>query len=124
MNKIFTLISTLALLLVVFPFMKPADAQLVVVEEDFRIVSVDENDNRFAIAKPDADPDVRQNWVYLEHDARLARRHYLGNGAFRDEVIRDDEAIFNILRANRGKVIKVHGGRDWDGSIDASKLWM
>ncbi len=120
MRKFFSLLTLIALLLVTVP----SQAQIIVVEDDFRIVAVDFDDNRFAVARPEADPDVRQNWVYLENDIRLSYREYMGNGAFRDNVVTNKREILNILASNEGDLIKVHGGRDFDGSIDASKIWM
>jgi len=101
-----------------------ADAQLVVVEERFRIVDVDDTENRIAIAKPDADPNVRQNWVYLDPDTKASARRYYGDGAFKDMVFYDAERIIDAAQAREGELFKVNGGRDWDGSIDADKIWL
>ncbi len=117
----FKLATVLSLFLILM--LQPSSAQLIVVENDFRIVSVDQSENRIGIAMPDADPNVRQNWLYLEDDVRLSIRQNVG-GAFRDRVYTDKNIIFNVMRANRGQLMTIHGGRDWDGSIDASKIWM
>lgn len=121
-KTLYSIGAALALLLIVG--IQPSSAQLIVVENDFRIVSVDQDDNRIGIAQPDADPKVRQNWLYLEDDVRLSIRESIGGGAFRDAVYTDKNVIFNVMRKNKGQLIKIHGGRDWDGSIDASKIWM
>ena len=100
-----------------------AQAQLVVVEDTFRIVEVDHTQNRIGIAKPDADPNVRQNWLYIEPDTKAATRHYSG-GYFRDRVYTGTETIVDLAEMHEGQLFKVNGGRDWDGSIDASKIWL
>lgn len=100
-----------------------AQAQLLYVTGKYRVVSVDHSDNRFAVALPDADPNERQNWVYIEDDTRMAVREYYPNGTFRDRII-TSEGILDVLSRHVGEVVKVHGGRDWDGSIDAKALWM
>jgi hypothetical protein len=102
---------------------QPAEAQLVVVEDTYRIVEVDDQENRIGIAKPDADPNVRQNWVYVEADTKAAARHYQ-NGLFHDRVYSDTEQIIDLAEMHEGELFKLNGGRDWDGSIDASKIWL
>lgn len=99
-----------------------AEAQLVVVEEKFRIVDVDQFEKRIAIAKPDANPDVRQNWVYVDSETRGSVRNYTPNGYFRDRQL-SPQQILRTAESHEGELIKVHGGRDWDGSIDAKTVW-
>ena len=101
----------------------PADAQLVLVESKYRIVDVDKFENRIAVALPDTDPDVAQTWVYIKRDTRGSMRTYTSNGAFRDEIL-TPEGILRAAERREGELIKINGGRDWDGSIDAKSVWM
>lgn len=100
----------------------PAEAQLVLVDEPFRIVSVDKDKNRIGIAKPDAKPNVRQNWVYLDLDTRGSYRQYIPSaGAYRDKVLNANQ-VLNVAASNRGQLMNVKGGRDWGGSIKAKTI--
>jgi len=58
---------------------QPAEAQLVLVNSRYRIVTVDRADQRVGVALPDADPDVRQSWVYIKPSTRISYRRYLEN---------------------------------------------
>ncbi len=102
---------------------EPAQAQLVMVESQYRIVEVDRAENRIGIALPDADPKERQNWVYIKKDTTASMRQSLGNGAFRDEAMTPN-GVLDAAESRRGGLIKINGGRDFDGSIDAKKVWM
>ena len=100
-----------------------AEAQLIVVEDTYRIVEVDDQENRIGIANPDANPNVTQNWVYVEADTKASARQYT-NGLFSDRVYTDTEQIIDLAELHEGELFKLNGGRDWDGSIDASKIWL
>jgi hypothetical protein len=100
-----------------------ADAQLVTVESQYRIVEVDRGENRIGIALPDASPNERQNWVYIKPDTAGSMRQYMGNGTFRDESMTPN-GILNAAEGRVGGLMKLEGGRDFDGSIDAKKIWM
>ncbi len=78
----------------------PADAQMILVESKYRVVDVDKFENRIRVALPEDD-----------------------NGPFSDQVL-GPEAILNAAAAREGQLIRVHGGRDWDGSINAKSVWM
>lgn len=99
------------------------EAQVLTVESQYRIVEVDTHENRIGIALPDANPNERQNWVYIESDTNGSMRHYLGNGTFRDEAMTPN-GILKAAQSRVGELMKIEGGRDFDGSIDASKVWM
>ena len=99
------------------------EAQLVSVESQYRIVEVDRMENRIGIALPDASPNERQNWVYIKSDTRGSMRQYMGNGTFRDEHM-SPNGVLNAAESRVGGLIKINGGRDFDGSIDAKKIWM
>lgn len=96
-------------------------AQILMVTGEYRVTHVDRAEQRLGIALRDADPNVRQNWVYVKADTKIVRRLFMGDGAFKDEVMTWNE-FFDY--AKKGTLIKVHGGRDWDGSIDAKKIWL
>lgn len=100
-----------------------ANAQLLLVTDRFRVVSVDQAEQRIGVARPDDNPKVRQTWVYLKPDTVMVRRSYDRAGYFKDEFITYN-AMYEVLRNHKGKLIKIHGGRDWDSSIDAKKIWM
>lgn len=102
---------------------EPVQAQLVMVESQYRIVEVDRAENRIGIALPDADPSQRQNWVYIKPDTTASQRQSLGNGAFRDEAMTPN-GVLDAVESRRGGLIKINGGRDFDGSIHAKKVWM
>jgi hypothetical protein len=99
------------------------EAQLVSVESKYRIIEVDRAENRIGIALPDASPTERQNWVYIKPDTRGSMRQNLGNGSFRDEVMTPN-GVLNAAESRIGGWMKINGGRDFDGSIDAKKVWM
>ncbi len=101
----------------------PAEAQLVMVESKYRIVEVDRAENRIGIALPDAAPTERQNWVYIKPDTTASMRQNLGNGTFRDEAMTPN-GVLDAAESRLGGLMKVNGGRDFDGSIDAKKVWM
>jgi hypothetical protein len=100
-----------------------AEAQLLTVESQYRIVEVDRFENRIGIALPDANPSERQNWVYIKSETDGSMRHYLGNGTFRDELMTPN-GILDAAESRMGGLMKIQGGRDFDGSIDAKKIWM
>lgn len=116
-------LSAILLLLLFVSCTGPAAAQLLHVDSDYRIVSVDTAQERIGVALPNASPNVRQNWLYVGPDTRGSLRQYLGNGTFRDREIRGEQ-IISAAEHHRGDLLKVYGGRDWDGSIDAHTVWL
>lgn len=101
----------------------PVNAQVVIVDGNYRIVEVDRAENRIGVALPDASPGERQNWVYLKSDTRASRRLTTGDGAYRDEAMNSD-AVLKAAESRIGQMMKINGGRDFDGSINAKKIWM
>ena len=100
----------------------PSAAQLVLVDEPFRIVEVDHAEKRIGVAKPDAKPNVRQNWVYLDLDTKGSYRKYIPSArAYRDVVLSPTQ-VLNVADANKGQIMRVKGGRDWGGSIKAKTI--
>lgn len=99
------------------------EAQLVSVESQYRIIEVDRAENRIGIALPDAPAGERQNWVYIKPDTKASMRQSFGNGMFRDEHMTPN-GVLDAASSRVGGMMKVNGGRDFDGSIDAKKIWM
>lgn len=99
----------------------PAQAQLLSVTGEYQITNVDQAGQRVGIALRDADVNVRQNWVYIKPDTKIVKRNFLPGGVFKDE-----HWTFNgfFEKAKKGMKIKVEGGRDWDKSIHAKKIWL
>ena len=100
----------------------PSAAQLVLVDEPFRIVEVDHAEKRIGIAKPDAKPNVRQNWVYLDLDTKGSYRKYIPSARAYRDVVPTPIQILNVADANKGQIMRVKGGRDWGGSIKAKTI--
>lgn len=114
---------TAAMIMAFFTSVQPAEAQLILVESKYRIVEVDQVENRIGVALPDANPNETQTWVYVKPETRASMREYYGNGTFRDEQL-STNGLMNVVDKREGQLIKVHGGRDWDGSIDAKTIWL
>ena len=99
----------------------PAQAQILMVTGEYRVTDIDRGQQRFGIALREDNPNKRQNWVYVFPDTHVIVRHYLGHGTFRDKVVGYNE-IWGVLQ--KGRKLKVSGGRAWDNSIHAKKIWM
>lgn len=99
----------------------PGQAQLLLVTGEYRVTEVDPAKDQFGVALRDADPNVTQNWVHIDKETTLVVRDYQGDGTFKDITVQGEEA-FKYLAP--GKKLRVHGGRDWDNSIVAKKIWM
>lgn len=99
----------------------PAQAQLLSVTGEYRVTNVDRGHQRVGVALRDADPNVRQNWVYIKPDTKIIKRNFLPGGVFKDEIW-----TFNGFfdQAKKGMKFRVEGGRDWDKSIHAKKIWL
>ena len=111
----------MALLLMGAVWTAPAEAQLLTVTGDYRITDVDKANQRVGIAIREDDPNRRQNWLYIRPDTHINVRRQVGRGAFRDEQV-SWEGAWSVLK--KGRKIRIHGGRDWDGTIVAKKIWM
>lgn len=122
-SKILLTLMVAALLSFVGLKAEPANAQMVLVESKYRVVDVDRVENRIRVALPEDDPKVGQNWVYIDSKTKGAMRLYHGNGTFSDKIL-TPQGILNAASAREGQLIRVHGGRDWDGSINAKSIWM
>lgn len=121
-SKFLSLLATMAVLALALAI-GPVNAQLLVVESRYRVVDVDRTENRIGVALPDANPHETQTWVYIKPDTRASMRTYHGDGYFRDHQLSTTE-LLNAVERREGSLIKIHGGRDWDGSIDAKAVWL
>lgn len=113
----------LYLLLLLVLTLAPGQAQMLTVTGEFRVVDVDPKEQRIGVARVEDDPKLRQNWIYIKQDTVVIQRQQLKDGKFKDEVI-TPEGQWKAFQGHIGKVLRVHGGRDWDGSIDAKNIWM
>ncbi len=112
-------LATLAILLTaLFANATQAQAQLILASGTYRITELNQDKERIGIAQMDANPTVTQNWVYLRLKTKVTKR-FSQNGWLRDENIPVSE-IFSVIE--KGDVIKVNGGRDWNGSITAKDI--
>ncbi len=112
-------LATLAILLTaLFINVPQAKAQLILASGTYRITELNQDKERIGIAQMDANPTVTQNWVYLRLKTKVTKR-FSQNGWLRDENIPVSE-IFSVIE--KGDVIRVNGGRDWNGSITAKDI--
>ncbi len=112
------LLSLLALLALTFP----AQAQLLWVTGDYRVVVVDAERHRIGISLLSAsDQTRRQNWCYLTMNTKLVRKVYDAEGWMREENVPAHD-ILEELKA--GDIVRVNGGRAFDLSITARTIWV
>ena len=97
----------------------PARAQLVNVTDDYYVTELRADKNKIGVAVGKT-RDTR-NWVKVDGNTRVARRVWVTRHSYRDEVI-SQAAMWKFLKP--GKRIKVSGGRDWDQTIVAKKIWL
>ena len=69
--KRFWLLAIFLTLMSLLGIQAKTQAQLILVSEEYRVVVVDRAQQRIGIANCDANPDVRQNWVYLKDKTEL-----------------------------------------------------
>ncbi|MFA5504590.1 MAG: hypothetical protein WC314_03090 [Vulcanimicrobiota bacterium] len=101
---------------------EPAEAQILKVNSKYRIVTVDRPGQRIGVALPKADPRVRQSWVYIRPDTASSMQKHYGNGYYKNHQLSFNE-IFSTAEQRVGQFMSVKGGRDFDGSINAKKVW-
>ncbi|MEW6284040.1 MAG: hypothetical protein AB1758_35835 [Candidatus Eremiobacterota bacterium] len=99
----------------------PAAAQILLVSGSYRVVKVDPEKHRFAVAVPAADPDIRQNWCYLDLSTRMVRRTVDADGWHRDEELEPHQILQALQKGDR---IYLEGGRNWDLSIHAKRIYL
>lgn len=114
------IVLSLASLLLLMVCATPTQAQLVTATGEYRVTNVDRDSQRFGVALTEAQPDKRQNWVYVKATTKFVKRTALGNNTFKEEVLSYD-GFFNTLK--KGDIVRVKGGRGWDGSITAKGVY-
>lgn len=98
-----------------------AQAAILSVTGDYTVTTQVRSRERLGIRLRDADNGGRtQNWLWLKPETRVSVRHFTGNGTYWDEVLNGDQA-WRVLTP--GKNIRVHAGRDWDGTLTAHQIW-
>lgn len=112
---------SLPLLLLLFLAASPAQAQMLSVTGEYRVTDVDRAGQKIGIALRTDDPNKRQNWVYVKPETKIIKRKFLKGGVFQDEVM-SFNGFFDYVK--KGTLLRVQGGRDWDRSIHAKKIWL
>jgi hypothetical protein len=121
MKKIL-LSATLVLLgLTAVPGPRSSQAQILLVTGDYRITELDENNQRFGIALPEAKPDVTQNWCYVDPKTDINRKLTNAQGWTKEDKLNYYQFF---QRAKPGQMVRIHGGRRWDGEISGKTLWL
>lgn len=108
---------TLALILMLAAF-GVAHAQLVLVTAEYYVTEVKQDDSRVGVALHRGD-DTR-NWVHVKFDTKINQRTW-HDGGFTDAII-PPEQFWRVVKP--GMRFKVSGGRAWDQSIVAKKIWI
>lgn len=98
----------------------PSSAQLVLVDNQYYVTELRPGKDVFGVALHRGE--YTKNWVHVRYDTKVSVRHWLSRArGFRDQII-SPRSIFNYLRL--GSRIRVQGGRDWDGSVVARRIWI
>ncbi|MCR4784801.1 MAG: hypothetical protein K6A35_09870 [bacterium] len=120
MRKFSLYLAVLAVVLGMLAVSRPALSQIILMAGEYQVVIVDKAEQRLGIASLDANPDRCQNWIYIKYNTEIFHRVWLDDKDFKVERMEWDEFLATV---KKGTHIRVHGGRDWDGSIDARKIW-
>lgn len=97
----------------------PSQAQLLLVTGDYRITELDEGNQRFGVALPEAKPDVTQNWCYVQPNTDITRKLTNAQGWTKEDKLNYYQFFQN---ARPGQMVRIHGGRRWDGGISGKTL--
>ncbi len=100
---------------------RSADSQILLVSGEYRVVELDKANQRVGVALPEAQPDIRQNWIYLQANTEIIHHQQTDDGWHKDERMTYD-GFFNA--AKPGRLMRVQGGRRWDGGITAKRIKM
>lgn len=109
-------------MLLLIVLIAPVRAQVLTVDSNYRIVTLKPDEHGFDIQLvSEADHTDAQNWVYFKIETKIYQ-----------EIIRDDGSrkVFEVSPkkffqiAKVGDIVRVQGGRDWDMSIAAYKIWL
>lgn len=102
------LVISMLLLLAIGLSMTSAQAQLVTVDERYYVTEVRRDQHKIGVS---SGPDGKtRTWVVIDQRTRVSRNGYV--------VSRN--AVYGIRPGTR---IRVQGGRDFDQSVAAKKIW-
>jgi hypothetical protein len=97
----------------------PAAAQLVTVNEEYTVTELRQDKNKIGVSAGRSRG--TRNWIKVNGDTRVAKRVWVTRHSYRDEVLTHSQ-MWKMLRP--GTRIKVAGGRDWDQTVVAKKIWL
>ena len=100
---------------------QPSQAQVLLVTGNYRVTELDQTHERFGVALPEAKPGVRQNWVYIAPTTEVRMRYTNNQGWHKDENLSYYQFFEQV---KPGAMIRLHGGRRWDGEITGKKMWI
>jgi hypothetical protein len=122
MRKLLIGMASLATLsTVVFAPSRPTEAQILMVTGNYRITEMDQTHERFGVALTEAKPDVRQNWVYVSPSTETHMRYTNTQGWHKDENLSYYQFFEQV---KPGTMVRITGGRRWDGEITGKKMWI
>lgn len=93
--------------------------QLLLVSGQYRVTEVDSDNQRFGVALPEARPETTQNWVYIDPKTEITRRVTNSEGWHKEEKLNYYQFFAKV---KPGLMVKLQGGRRWDGAISGKSL--
>lgn len=98
-----------------------ASAALVEVDTTYRVTKIKHQDRTFGIALLQDDPEDTQNEVWVEENTKIWRVLKLKDGTTKEVPMTTAKFFVNL---RKGDILRVHAGRDWDGSLHAYEIWL
>jgi hypothetical protein len=100
----------------------PAQAQILTADSAYRIVTLKPDEHGFDIQLvSETDHTDAQNWVYFKIETKIYQEIIRSDGS-RKVFELTPKKFFQIAKV--GDIVRVEGGRDWDMSIAAYKIWL
>lgn len=99
---------------------KPIDAQILLVTGNYRVTELDQEHERFGVALPNDNPNVTQNWVYVAPSTKFEQRLMDRHGWHKEQKLNYFQFFEQV---KPGTLLRVHGGRRWDGGISGKHIW-
>src|SRR5262249_13773524 len=100
----------------------PARAQVLHVDSNYRIVTLKPDEHGFDIQLvSETNHNDAQNWVYFKVET-VIYQEIIRNDGSRKVFEVSPKKFFQIAKV--GDIVRVDGGRDWDMSIAAYKIWL
>ena len=119
MRTSFKLLMVAAAILLFATCTTSVSAQLVLVDNEYYVTEMRPGKGEFGVALSRGQ--YTQNWVHVKFDTKIAHRRWLGQGkGFVDETVSPDR-LFSMLKL--GSKVRVNGGRNFDGSVTAKRIW-